>query len=152
MADKNLKQTSNPQPQYAISSAFSDEQLVDIMVDVWVCIPGSSGEVVTLIRAREEAQAALATAAARAAFAPAGANNVVGATVDTAIDTVAGATLDAVVMPVEGVVVLAEPEPIPLPDRAKRVRRVATLASSKECAFVKGSANAFHILEFAGFR
>lgn len=67
MADKNLDATGNPLPHYKTLNAFSDDHLVRILDDSGVAVHISQHEVISLVRAREEAQAALAEAAARCA-------------------------------------------------------------------------------------
>lgn len=67
LADKNLETTGNPLPSYRILNAFSDEHLASILDDSGVAISAPHGDIISLVRAREEAQAALAAAAARCA-------------------------------------------------------------------------------------
>ena len=65
VADKNLDVSGNPLPSFTILSAFSDDHLVSILLDSGVELGSSSADIIPLVRAREEAQAALAEAAAR---------------------------------------------------------------------------------------
>ena len=67
IADKNMDAAGNPLPSFRILNAFSDEHLVSILDDCGVETRGSQSEIVSLVHAREEAQAALAAAAVRCA-------------------------------------------------------------------------------------
>ena len=58
--------SGNPPPSFKILNAFIDPQLATILDDSGFELGADRGELVTLIRAREEAQAALAEAAAAA--------------------------------------------------------------------------------------
>lgn len=83
-ADKNLEVSGNPLPSYRILNAFSDDHLARILSDSGVVSSVSNEEIISLVRAREEAQAALAAAAARCVLAgsselvPVGTGNVSG--------------------------------------------------------------------------
>lgn len=63
-ADRNLETSGNPLPSYKILNAFSDAHLASILNDSGVAVEVSTGDIISLVRAREEAQAALAQAAA----------------------------------------------------------------------------------------
>ena len=66
-ADKNMDSAGNSLPSYRILNAFSDGHLASILDDCGVAISGPQSDIIPLIRAREEAQAALAAAAVRCA-------------------------------------------------------------------------------------
>ena len=66
LADKNMEISGNPPPSFKILNAFIDPQLATILDDSGFELGADRGELVTLIRAREEAQAALTEAAAAA--------------------------------------------------------------------------------------
>ena len=66
LAEKNLETSGNPPPSFKIMNAFTDPELVSILNDSGFKVGAESGELVSLIRAREDAQAALAAAAALA--------------------------------------------------------------------------------------
>ena len=65
LADKNLEASGNPLPSYRILNAFTDDQLASILDDSGVAISDPCSEIISMVRAREEAQAMLAAAAAR---------------------------------------------------------------------------------------
>ena len=67
IADKNMDAAGNPLPSFRILNAFSDEHLVSILDDCGVETRGSQSEILSLVHAREVAQAALAAAAVRCA-------------------------------------------------------------------------------------
>ena len=62
-----LESTGNPLPSFRILNAFSDEHIASILDDSSVAISAPNGDIISLVCAREEAQAALAAAAARCA-------------------------------------------------------------------------------------
>lgn len=64
-ADKNLDLSGNHPPSFRILSAFSDDHLASILHDSGVELAASNEDIVSLVRACEEAQAALAKEAAR---------------------------------------------------------------------------------------
>lgn len=70
-ADKNLEITGNPLPSYTILNAFSDAHLSSILNDCGVAVDASVVKILSLVRAREIAQAAIAEAAAASAAAQA---------------------------------------------------------------------------------
>ena len=97
LAQKNMETEGNPLPRFTIFDDYSDECLGSILGDSGVDLSdeGEARELLSLIRSKEIAQAALAqAAAARAATAPeeAGASLVPVARPDRA-DTAAGAAL-----------------------------------------------------------
>ena len=97
LAQKNMETEGNPLPHFTIFDDYSDECLGSILGDSGVDLSyeGEARELLSLIRSKEIAQAALAqAAAARAATAPeeAGASLVPVARPDRA-DTAAGAAL-----------------------------------------------------------
>ena len=57
----------NPLPSFRILNAFSDEHLASILHDCGVETRGSESDIISLVRAREEAHAALAAAAVHCA-------------------------------------------------------------------------------------
>lgn len=63
-ADKNMDVSGNPIPSFRTLNAFADDHLVSILNDSGVAVESSTEDIISLVRAREEAQAALATAAA----------------------------------------------------------------------------------------
>ena len=66
-AQKNLETSGNPLPRFTILDAYSDEHLGEVLGESGVKPMGEGGmdELISLIRAKEEAQAALAAAAAQ---------------------------------------------------------------------------------------
>lgn len=118
-ADKNMDTTGNLLPSFKILNAFSDEHLAEILHDSGVALDSSSLDLISLLRAREEAQAALAEAAARCAAAQA---------VEATDAASVGA--DVVDMPMEG----AEAEAasvLPSSSRKPARKRVAKAVSSR---------------------
>ena len=55
LADKNLEVTGNPLPSYRILNAFTDDQLASILDDSGVAISAPCSEIISMVRAREEA-------------------------------------------------------------------------------------------------
>ena len=55
LADKNLEVTGNPLPSYRIFNAFTDYQLASILDDSGVAISDPCSEIISMVRAREEA-------------------------------------------------------------------------------------------------
>ena len=118
-ADKNMDTTGNLLPSFKILNAFSDEHLAEILHDSGVALDSSSLDLISLLHAREEAQAALAEAAARCAAAQA---------VEATDAASVGA--DVVDMPMEG----AEAEAasvLPSSSRKPARKRVAKAVSSR---------------------
>ena len=66
-AQKNLETSGNPLPRFSILDCFSDEHLGEVLVESGVEPIGEGGvsELISLVRAKELAQAALAAAAAQ---------------------------------------------------------------------------------------
>ena len=66
-AQKNLEISGNPLPRFSILDCFSDEHLGEVLVESGVEPTGEGGvsELISLVRAKELAQAALAAAAAQ---------------------------------------------------------------------------------------
>ena len=115
-ADKNLDVSGNPLPSFKILSAFSDEHLASILHDSGVELGSSSAEIILLVRAQEEAQAALAEAAARCQAS------------DAQKDCPGGQLV--VVMP-EGEVEMREGSDFPSASRAPARKRVQKAVSSR---------------------
>ena len=66
-AQKNLETSGNPLPRFAILDAFSDDHLGEVLTESGVAPMGEGGvcELISLVRAKEMAQAALAVATAQ---------------------------------------------------------------------------------------
>lgn len=118
-AEKNNELEGNLMPRFAILDAYSDDHMLGVLSDCGIdpSSAGSSEELLSLVRAKERAQAALALAAASRAEAKAAEIEV-------------GASVDA--LPMEGgEAVVAASTPTPSPRRKVTTRRVAKAVMSR---------------------
>ncbi|KAE8798580.1 hypothetical protein D1007_26061 [Hordeum vulgare] len=125
LADKNLETSGNPHPSYKILHAISDPQLVLILEDSGFALGYEGGPIVCMIRAREEAQVALAEAADAAKAREANAAAI------SAADT-AGAVSGALMLVfLGGEAETSEADATPSTSRAPTKKRVAKPVTSR---------------------